>query len=79
MHEYPQILVNNIRCVLAEAQHSAKTLIQRAEGIGVIHCNTLKYRLGVIKNLGYDISDTTYTFLPLYMSLYLYDIGLVQI
>ncbi|MBQ9048617.1 MAG: PucR family transcriptional regulator ligand-binding domain-containing protein [Solobacterium sp.] len=44
-----------------------------------IHYNTLKYRLGVIKNLGYDISDTTYTFLPLYMSLYLYDIGLVQI
>ncbi len=44
-----------------------------------IHYNTLKYRLSVIKDLGYDISDTSYTFLPLYMSLYLYDIGLVQI
>ncbi|MBP3891621.1 MAG: PucR family transcriptional regulator [Solobacterium sp.] len=53
--------------------------IKQASHYLYIHYNTLKYRLGIIKNLGYDINDTTYSFLPLYMSLYLYDIGLIQI
>lgn len=53
--------------------------IKQASHLLYIHYNTLKYRLGIIKNLGYDINDTSYSFLPLYMSLYLYDIGLIQI
>ena len=53
--------------------------IKQASTALYVHYNTLKYRLSIIRSLGYDINDYDYNFLPLFMALYLYDIGLVQI
>ncbi len=37
-----------------------------------IHYNTLKYRLNIIKNLGFDLSDKNYNYIPLYFACFYY-------
>lgn len=51
-----------------ECRFSAKKCAEKL----FIHINSLKYRLSLIRNLGYDINENDRSYLSLYMALYIY-------
>lgn len=51
-----------------ECQFSAKRCAEKL----FIHINSLKYRLSLISDLGYDISNNNCSYLSLYLALYIY-------